>query len=44
MGDCIDEYDFRCLASKQYGPSVVIWRGLAVELFAIVVYLLIRRR
>ena len=43
IGDCMTG-SFECRASKLYEPSLVLWRGLAIELLAVVAYLLIARR
>ena len=45
LGDCFgpDVYS-KCWAAKEYGPSLKFWRGFAVELLAIVIYLLYSRR
>ena len=44
LGDCFDQAYSKCWASKEYGPRVDFWRGVAVELVAIVIYLLYSRR
>jgi hypothetical protein len=44
LGDCFDGTYSRCWAAKEYGPALTLWRGLAVELLAVTVYLLYSRR
>jgi hypothetical protein len=44
LGDCFDDTYSRCWASKDYAPTIVFWRGVALELMAIVIYLLYTRR
>jgi hypothetical protein len=44
LGDCFDDTYSKCWAGKEYGPSITLWRGLAVELLAVVIYLLYSRR
>ena len=44
LADCFSEAYSRCWAGKEYAPALIFWRGLAVELLAILVYLLISRR
>ena len=41
LGDCFD--DVRCHAIKAYAPGMVLWRGLAVELAAVLAYCLFSR-
>ena len=41
LGDCFD--DVRCHAIKAYAPGLVLWRGLAVELAALLAYCLYSR-
>lgn len=36
LGNCAD--DIRCLAMKQYAPSLIMWRGLAIEAGALLLY------
>jgi len=43
MGDCL-ETNYACLAFKEYGPSLILWRGLAVELAATLIFAFIRMR
>jgi hypothetical protein len=44
LGDCFAEAYDRCWASKEYVPALDFWRGLAIELLAIIIYLLFSRR
>ena len=44
LGDCFDDAYSKCWAAKEYGTTVNFWRGLAVELLAVVIYLLYSRR
>jgi len=41
LGDCFE--DVRCHAIKAYAPGLVLWRGLAVELAALLAYFLYSR-
>jgi hypothetical protein len=43
MGDCLDEAYSKCWAAKEFGTHVILWRAAAVELLALVVYLLFSR-
>lgn len=40
-GDCI--HDQVCFAIKEYSSALLLWRGLAIELAAIFLYILIMR-
>lgn len=42
LGDCMTSSP-ECLASKRYYPSLVLWRGLAIQLGLVVIYLLFSR-
>ena len=44
LGDCFDDAYSKCWAGKEYGPVVDFWRGLAIQLLAVVIYLLYSRR
>ena len=39
LGDCFGEAYSKCWAGKEYGQDIIFWRGLAVELLAVVTYL-----
>ncbi len=44
LADCFSEAYSRCWAGKEYAPALILWRGLAVELVAILAYLLFAPR
>ena len=43
-GECFDKADSACWSAKEYAPALLLWRGLAIELLAVVIYLLFSRR
>jgi hypothetical protein len=44
IATCDYENDAGCRAFKEYAPPLILWRGLAVELLAIVAFILLRKR
>ena len=42
-GDCMTHSE-ECHLASQYERSIVLWRGLSVELIAVVIYLFLSRR
>jgi hypothetical protein len=44
MGDCPSTENLECLGAKRYLPTLILWRALAIQLGAVVVYLLYLRR
>jgi len=44
LGDRFDDGYSKCWAAKKYGVAIDFWRGLAIELLAVLIYLLYSRR
>ena len=42
LGDCY-ETNFTCLAYKEFGPTLVLWRGAAIQLGATLLFALFRK-
>ena len=42
LGDCFE--DVRCMAIGEWAPGYVLWRWLAIQLAAVIVLMLVRKR
>jgi len=42
LGDCFDNE--RCRGIKEFAPGLVLWRWLAIQLAAVIVLMMVRKR